>query len=450
MRSLLAAFVSILLLSTTARADEAQTASAIDAYIRPYVESNNFSGNVFLRKSGVTFFEKSYGLADRERRTPNATGTQFHIASVSMQFTAIALLRLVDDEKITLDSNVGEFLPKTPGADKITVRDLLLERSGLADVNELSDYDKLLQRHQTPSTLVAMITAAPLLFEPGSKFLHEEHSAYNLLALILERKTGFAFAEAMKKLVFEPMHLDNSFVDDDSTIASKNLARGYQTLGVSDLQPAKAFHWSAKTGNASVCTTVADEARLVEGLFRKPALSASSVAAISDAPDGIGYGWFHRPSKRFNETAYYMNGRAPGFASFVLYLPKEELTVIALSNIYSSATTDIGYDVAAIALGLSHGIFQPTKAPSPDELKACVGSFQFGGDFYQKNAKVELSVIENGLSLHWPSGDASPLIPTSHDHFIDRAYWEPVSIERDSSGQPSTLVYDRFRGLAQK
>jgi hypothetical protein len=244
--------------------------------------------------------------------------------------------------------------------------------------------------------------------------------------------------------------LNNSFVDDDSIVAAKDLARGYQTFGVCDLQPPMPLHWSAKTGNASVCTTAEDEGRLVEGYFYKHALSASAVAAISNAPDGIGYGWFHRPSKRFNETTYYMNGRAPGFASFVLYLPKEELTVIALSNIYSSATTVIGYDIAAIALGLSHGAFQPTKAPPPDELKTCVGSFQFGPDFYQKNAKVELAVIENGLSLHWASGDVSPLIPTSHDHFIDRSYWEPVSIERDSSGQPGALVYDRFRGLAAK
>ena len=246
---------------------------------------------------------------------------------------------------------------------------MLVERSGLSDINDLPRYDKFLQQHQTPSSLVARISGEPLLFEPGSKFLHEEHSAYNLLALIVEKKTGLAFADAMKKLVFDPMHLDNSFVDDDSNAGANEMARGYEPLGVNDLRPAPAIHWSAKAGNASVCTTVEDEDRWVDGLFRQHSLGRAALDTISNAPDGIGYGWFHRASKRFKEIAFYMNGRAPGFASFVLYLPKEKLTVITMSNIYSSATTDIGNDIAAIALGMPHDVFQPAKALSPTKLK---------------------------------------------------------------------------------
>ena len=121
-----------------------------------------------------------------------------------------------------------------------------------------------------------------------------------------------------------------------------------------------------------------------------------------------------------------------------------------MSNIYSSVTTDIGYDIAAIALDLPHDVFRSTKALSLDEIKGYAGSFQFGPDFYQKNAKMELTATANGLSLRWPSGDLSPLIPTNHDRFIDRNYWEPVKIERDSSGRQSVLVYDRFRGFSTK
>jgi CubicO group peptidase (beta-lactamase class C family) len=441
-------FVAVGLITMSAQAAAADASSAIDTYIRPYVESNNFSGNILVRKNAEVLFDKSYGLADREQKTPNTKSTRFHIASVSMQFTAAAVLRLLDDGKLTLDSSAGEFLPKTPAAEKITVRDLLVERSGLSDINDLPGYDKLLQHHQTPSSLVAKISGEPLLFEPGSKFLHEEHSAYNLLALIVERKTGLPFADAMKKLVFQPMRLDNSFVDDDSEGGAKEVSHGYQPVGVSDLQSAPTLHWSAKTGNASVCTTAEDEDRWLDGLFRNHSLGEAAVDIISNAPEGIGYGWFHRASKRFKEVAFYMNGRAPGFASFVLYLPNEKLTVVAMSNIYSSATTDIGYDIAAIALGLPYDVFQPAKALSSGDIKACTGSFQFGPDFYQKNAKIELTAIGNGLCLRWPSGDLSPLIPVGQDRFIDRNYWEPVKIERDSSGKQSALVYDRFRGLS--
>jgi hypothetical protein len=144
-----------------------------------------------------------------------------------------------------------------------------------------------------------------------------------------------------------------------------------------------------------------------------------------------------------------MNGRAPGFASFVLHLPNAKTTVVVLSNIYSSATTSIGYDVAAISLGLPYQPFQP-RDPAPDsaELKTCAGTFQFGPDFYQANAKVALIAIGQELQLRWPSGEVSALIPLGQDRFMDRSYWEELKIERDASGKPAALDYDHFHGTA--
>jgi hypothetical protein len=75
-----------------------------------------------------------------------------------------------------------------------------------------------------------------------------------------------------------------------------------------------------------------------------------------------------------------------------------------------------------------------------------MGRFQFGPDFYQKDAKVELAASGSDLALVWPSGDRSALIPVTKDHFIDRSYWQTVVVERDASGKLSALLYDRFRG----
>ncbi len=140
------------------------TAAAIDAYLEPYVHSGNFAGDVLVERNGKIVFEKSYGYANREDRLPNTPRTRFHIASLSMQFTAGAVLRLVDMGAISLEEPVGTFVPGIPGADRITIRDLLTERSGLPDINSLPNYDDILQHHQTPATLVAQIEGQPLLF----------------------------------------------------------------------------------------------------------------------------------------------------------------------------------------------------------------------------------------------------------------------------------------------
>lgn len=428
-------------------AQESSSAAPIDAYLRPYVRSANFSGVVLVERNGRPIFQQAYGFADRESHVSNTAATRFHIASMSMQFTAAAIMRLVDKGALSLDDHVGAYVPQTPGADKITIRDLLTRRSGLTDINSLSDYNQVLQQHQTPSTLVAKIDGKPLLFEPGSKYLHEEHSAYNLLALVIEKKTRLPFAKAMQQLIFQPLRLANSGVDVDALHASKLMAKGYQPEGTYGLKPATAIHWSAKSGNASAFTTARDQLRWVNALFQGHVLSPASRAAVLDTSIRVGDGWFKEQSKRFDQLAYYMNGRAPGFASFVLYLPDRQLTVVVLSNIYSSATTDIGNDVAAISLGFPYKPFRiADPAPSAAELKSCTGTFLFGSDFYQPSAPLILTTNGTELSLTWPSGDVSPLIPVDRDHFIDRAYWEDVAIERDPSGKSAVLKYGRFQG----
>ncbi len=422
-------------------------ASAIDAYIQPYVASSNFSGVVLVQKNGATIFERAYG-GSGNGNTPMSVETRFHVASVSMQFTAAAVLRLIDKKRLTLDTGIEGIVPGVSGGEKITIRDLLTERSGLADINDLPDYSDLLKSHQTPASLVDKIKDRPLLFDPGSKFLHEEHSAYNLLALIIEKKTGMPFAKAMKKLAFDPAGLAHTAIDDDGP-QKEEAAQGYQPKGVSGLELAASIHWSAKTGNGSIVTTARDQAGWMRLLFTGDFLSRGSRDLLLSASPSVGYGWFRRENTRFNQTAYYMNGRAPGFASFVLYLPKEDLTVIAFSNIYSSVTTTIGNDLAAIALGLKYEPFQPSNtALTAEKLNSSTGTFKFGPDFYQANAEVKL-VSENAeLSLRWPSGDVSPLIPIAPDRFLDRAYWEPVVIGRNETGAAARLTYDHFEGHA--
>jgi hypothetical protein len=110
------------------------------------------------------------------------------------------------------------------------------------------------------------------------------------------------------------------------------------------------------------------------------------------------------------------------------------------------ATTDLGYDVAAIVLRLPHGTFQPGEPLSHDAVVHSLGSFRFGADFFQSNATLLVVADGAGVALRWPSGDLSPLIPLSPDRFIDRTYWEPVRLDRDAGGHPAALVYGGYRG----
>ena len=417
----------------------------IDSYLRPYVSTQNFSGAVLVYQGGKTIFAQGYGMSDAKGRRANKLTTQFHIASMSMQFTAAAVLRLIDAGKLTLETPVSNVLPEYPHGE-ITVRQLLTQTSGIADINDLPEYDELLKSRQDAASLVAKTRALPVLRPPGGTYVREEHSAYNLLALILEKKTGQSFHDAIHDLVFVPLGMRDSGIDDDrKSPRASSMAVGYAPKGLRDLEPAEPIHWSAKTGNASAYSTVLDEQKWLTGLFEGQFLSPASREQILDLSVRVGYGWFKANSKRFDTPLYYMNGRAPGFASALAYFPQHHLSVIVLSNIYASVTTDIAYDIAAIALVKPVTAFQPTTL-STEATADLNGGFRFGKDFYQPEATLKLHMDGAAATLRWPAGDVSALIPVGKDRFIDRSYWVTVEVIRDPNGRTTSLKYDRFVG----
>jgi D-alanyl-D-alanine carboxypeptidase len=434
------------MLCTTTFAGDAVSLS-VNRYIQPYAASNNFSGVVLIAKHGKPVYEQAYGFADRAAARRNSPQTRFHLASMSMQFTAAATMRLVELGKLRLDQTISEFIPDLPNGNRITIRELLEQTSGLPDVNELKIYPDILNRHQTAASLVGYIKDKSPRFEPGGDARGEEHSAFNVLALIVETATKKTFAVAMRELVFDPLRMQHSGIDADGPLA--DAAVGYAPAGVRDLQRAPRIHWSAKTGNASAYATARDLLKWRNSFFRDTLLSARSRQLMLDySHSRVGYGWFKGISSRLAVPVFHMNGRAPGFASFVMEVPSEELTVVVLSNTYVSAASDIGFDLAALMLDKPYAPVRLGAAlPLESEGGGAAGSYRFGADFFQPNAMLHLEIHGIDTSLRWPSGEITYLIPVAKDRYIDRSYWEPVSFARSTDLRVESLVYDRFTGL---
>ena len=232
----------------------------ISAYLRPYIATGNLSGSILVVESGKTIFQNGYGFSDVRSRAANAVDTKYHIASLSFQFTAAAAVRLAEQGKFSFDTKVSEIVSDVPNGERITIRNLLRENSGLTDPNDLPGFDDLLRSHQTPETVVRFIRGRPPIHEPGAASEDEERSAYNVLALIIEKKTGLPFKEAMRREVFAPLKMTDSGIDDDGPIAAP-VALGHVESGAVSLKLAPTIHFSAKPGNGSAYSTVGDEHR---------------------------------------------------------------------------------------------------------------------------------------------------------------------------------------------
>jgi CubicO group peptidase (beta-lactamase class C family) len=128
----------------------------VDAYVKPYTDIGGFNGTVLIAKKGKVLLSKGYGMANYELDVPNTPQTKFHLASVSKSFTAAAILMLEERGLLNVNDSLKKFIPDYPNGDKITVHHLLTHTSGIANVNNLPDYDAKSRFPQTPASLVEM------------------------------------------------------------------------------------------------------------------------------------------------------------------------------------------------------------------------------------------------------------------------------------------------------
>lgn len=208
--------------------NRAQLLATIEKYMSDLSATDKFSGVVFLAKDDKPLFSKAYGFADREKKTPNTTETNFNLGSINKIFTRIAIGQLVRDGKISFDDKLGKFLPDYANKDareKVTIRHLVTMKSGVGDFfgerYRALPKDKLRKN----SDFIPLFADQPLAFEPGER---EQYSngGYILLGAIIEKVTGKSYYDYVRENVFKiaGMSGTESFENDKMPA---NTANGY-------------------------------------------------------------------------------------------------------------------------------------------------------------------------------------------------------------------------------
>ncbi|HET6784242.1 MAG TPA: serine hydrolase domain-containing protein, partial [Pseudoxanthomonas sp.] len=209
----------------SAIADNAFPTEAVDAMMERYA-GDAPGASVLVLRDGVPLLRKSYGLADREARIAATPATNYRLASVTKQFTAAAIMLLVEEGRLSLDDGVRRWLPSLPaGSDSITVRHLLTHSSGLIDYEDVMPADFIGQLHDA-DVLRLLEAQNETYFPPGTGYRYS-NSGYALLALIVERVSGQAFADFLRLRVFQPLGMAHTlaFVEGGPAIADR--AYGY-------------------------------------------------------------------------------------------------------------------------------------------------------------------------------------------------------------------------------
>ncbi|MEP7067155.1 MAG: serine hydrolase domain-containing protein [Gemmatimonadota bacterium] len=194
--------------------DSAQLVARVGAFADSLARAGALSGVVLLAKNGAPIFEHAYGLADRERKVPNSTGTAFNLSSIGKRFTQTAVAQLVAAGRLSLDSTIASVWPDYPNKDvarQVTIRELLDHRSGIG-----GDIFRNPEKSRSNHDYLALFVNDPLRFQPGTR---EEYSnaGYIVLGEIVARVSHEDYYAYVKKHVFDPAGMSHTgFYASDS------------------------------------------------------------------------------------------------------------------------------------------------------------------------------------------------------------------------------------------
>jgi CubicO group peptidase (beta-lactamase class C family) len=415
---------------------------AVDSVVEPYLRTGNFSGVVIAADGEELLVAKAYGMAQIELDVANDLNTVFHLASSSKPFTTAAILLLEQDGKLAVDDPLSKFVPGFPRGDRISLHHLMINSTGIPNINGLPGYDDLARRRQTPQSLIEAFRDLPPEFEPGARYGYS-NSNYNLLALVIERLSELSFGEFLEHRIFSPLGMESSGHHADAARIIPRRAEGYSPVGLAALERAPWLDWSVKTGNGSLYSTAPDLLRFARAISTGGLLSPESVRRMHTAHIGSsGYGWFVRP--RHGRPQVHINGRSPGFTSYMGLYPEDDLIVIVLGNVYNSMADPIGEAVAGLALGLEVEPPAFTKRPIAAEVASRIaGHYRFDKTYYAPNWEIEV-VAEDGYLF--ANGDWLMPHPESDTTFTHRRYTSLLEFETLENGRYQSVVSDDFVG----
>lgn len=348
---------------------------------------------VLVAKKGEIIYKKAFGSANLELNVPMQPDMIFWIGSITKQYTAIAILQLLEQGKISLQDSIQKYIKDFPSKGyTITIENLLTHTSGIKNLGEIPDPIPNAERQDyTPKQVIDNFKNEPLRFKPGSKFDYS-NSNYYLLGYIIETVSGMAYQKYLQQNIFKPNGLSNTyyierekiignrvsgytkqegkFENADYVSASLLYAAGALMSNADDL-----FKWHQSLYNNRLVTR-----EILNKAFTPYKLTDSSFSTY-------GYGWFIKNIAGSKTIEH--GGSIDGFQSDEIYFPNEDVFVAALFNGYEPAVnwTILSNDIAKISIG------KPLN--SEVKLDEAILKQYFG--VYEYDSKNKLIVtLENG------------------------------------------------------
>lgn len=422
-----------------------QLSNAIDKILEGDYKADGPGVAVLVAKNGNILYHKGIGMANLELGVPMKADMIFRIGSITKQFTAVAILQLIEQGKLSLEDEITKFIPDYPThGHKITVHHLLTHTSGIASYTSMKDWTpEVMKKDFTPLEMIDFFKDQPMDFEPGEEWRYN-NSGYFLLGYIIEKVSGQTYEDYVKEHLFEPAGMVNSLYGNDRNIL-KNRAYGYQQ-GEHGYENADFLSMTQPYAAGSLMSTVEDMFRWNRALISGKVVSQESLTLAwtnytlnNGSMINYGYGWM--PGDVQGSAMIAHGGGINGYMTHEAYFPAEDLFVVLFLNC-TCIGTEAAHKIAALALG---------KPFDYKEVEIDVSKFDDYTGVYQNTTGNQRNIyIEDGkLISQRVGGGTFRIIPFEADKFFFENSLTKIEFTRNRSGKVAAGIMKSATGLPE-
>jgi CubicO group peptidase (beta-lactamase class C family) len=328
-------------------------------YLDGLVETRQFRGAVEVRRGDEVLLSQGFGHADVARDVPGEPDTRFRIASVTKQFTALAVLMLQEDGELQVSDLLCTHLPDCPPAWRaITIEHLLTHTAGLWDYNDMTDaegarYLAEFGDRPTPAQLIQTFVHRPLGFTPGTSWKYN-NCGYDLLGVLVERLSGHTYGQFLADRIFAPLRMSDTAYQPDQRPSDRD-AVGYRDWAT----PADTMPDAVNFASGGMYSTAPDLTRWNQFLLTgTPAivepgtlerLLQPRVDTGTDTGTGTRYGYGIETQATGDATVHFHSGAVNGFRSHSEIHPGTNLSIVVLSNLETVEPRRIADNLALLS-----------------------------------------------------------------------------------------------------
>ena len=328
----------------------------IDSLVSYYNENGMFNGSILIAEKSDIVLNKSYGFSDLKTKKELTLNTPSNIGSVSKQFTAMGIMILFEQGKLSLNDKLFKYFPQIINSNSITIKQLLNHTSGLPRLNTTLE-----GVYNMEGALNYFESIDSVLFMPGEAFSYS-NVGYILLAMIIEKISGQSYSDFMTQNIFHPLKMNNTWICNESNYFNKYRAKGFDQYG--EIYDDSSFIY----GQGGIYSTVNDLFKWDQCLYSEELISNESLKEVfspgklndgspsrkaEESPWGYGFGWLLR--KNDLENIVWHDGGINGFSSIFYRDLNKKRCIVILSNMGEMGSNAPVYSIHKAILKILDG-----------------------------------------------------------------------------------------------